>query len=88
MVFISPRSLFKAVEEKADEEVGDRLLVGLNTGSLRIYRVNEIRRNRMGMPKQTTSLPRGPVPPLPRNRPIFYRRWRISQLGLSNSWIF
>jgi len=27
---------------KADEGVGDRLLVGLNTGSLRIYRVNEI----------------------------------------------
>jgi hypothetical protein len=27
---------------KADKEVGDRLLVGLNTGTLRIYRVNEI----------------------------------------------
>ena len=27
---------------KADESIGDRLLVGLSTGSLRVYRVNEI----------------------------------------------
>ena len=27
---------------KADYSIGDRLLVGLSTGSLRVYRVNEI----------------------------------------------
>jgi Vam6/Vps39-like protein vacuolar protein sorting-associated protein 39 len=30
------------IPAKADDCIGDRLLVGLNTGSLRIYRVNEI----------------------------------------------